>query len=406
MKRCLSFLLVFLLVLSGIGLSTGALADSNKVNLSIVTKDLYTGKALGSVHLDIWKITKVSNGTTEECVNEVKTNSKGQTVVSLKPGTYRINVFDAPDGYSLYTTTDITVKADMSVTVNVLPLFTCKIKVLDCNGNPVSGAEVNICRSSAKTNKNGIATVKKVEYGKNTVQVVMTDNGKRFVAYEHQTNLKTGANQTISRTINLLPRSKWTQIVTQRIASKPIIYLYSKDEKDVHIKLGKPENITSSYPEYVAETGWNVTVHTDSMLTDLNSGKALYSLYWEGLNKDIEMQDTGFIVAGSDTVRFLEEKLAYLGLTERETEEFIIYWLPRLQNNAYNYIRFATEDEINECMPLAITPAPDKTVRIWMEYTSLEEKPEGISEQELIRVNRDELSNLDFYVVEWGGTEF
>ena len=406
MKRCLSFLLVLLLVLSCIGLSTGALADSNKVNLSIVTKDLYTGKALGSVHLDIWKITKVSNGTTEECVKEVKTNSKGQTVVSLKPGTYRINVFDAPDGYSLYTTTDITLKADMSVTVNVLPLFTCKIKVLDSNGNPVSGAEVNICRSSAKTNKNGIATVKKVEYGKNTVQVVMTDNGKRFVAYEQQKNLKTSANQTISRTINLLPRSKWTQIVTQRIASKPIIYLYSKDEKDVHIKLGKPENITSSYPEYVAETGWNVTVHTDSMLTDLNSGKVLYSLYWEGLNKDIEMQDTGFIVAGSDTVRFLEEKLAYLGLTERETEEFIIYWLPRLQNNAYNYIRFATEDEINECMPLAITPAPDKTVRIWMEYTSLEEKPEGISEQELIRVNRDELSNLDFYVVEWGGTEF
>ena len=406
MKRCLSFLLVLLLVLSCIGLSTGALADSNKVNLSIVTKDLYTGKALGSVHLDIWKITKVSNGTTEECVKEVKTNSKGQIVVSLKPGTYRINVFDAPDGYSLYTTTDITLKADMSVTVNVLPLFTCKIKVLDRNGNPVSGAEVNICRSSAKTNKNGIATVKKVEYGKNTVQVVMTDNGKRFVAYEQQKNLKTSANQTISRTINLLPRSKWTQIVTQRIASKPIIYLYSKDEKDVHIKLGKPENITSSYPEYVAETGWNVTVHTDSMLTDLNSGKVLYSLYWEGLNKDIEMQDTGFIVAGSDTVRFLEEKLAYLGLTERETEEFIIYWLPRLQNNAYNYIRFATEDEINECMPLAITPAPDKTVRIWMEYTSLEEKPEGISEQELIRVNRDELSNLDFYVVEWGGTEF
>ena len=406
MKRCLSFLLVLLLVLSCIGLSTGALADSNKVNLSIVTKDLYTGKALGSVHLDIWKITKVSNGTTEECVKEVKTNSKGQIVVSLKPGTYRINVFDAPDGYSLYTTTDITLKADMSVTVNVLPLFTCKIKVLDSNGNPVSGAEVNICRSSAKTNKNGIATVKKVEYGKNTVQVVMTDNGKRFVAYEQQKNLKTSANQTISRTINLLPRSKWTQIVTQRIASKPIIYLYSKDEKDVHIKLGKPENITSSYPEYVAETGWNVTVHTDSMLTDLNSGKVLYSLYWEGLNKDIEMQDTGFIVAGSDTVRFLEEKLAYLGLTERETEEFIIYWLPRLQNNAYNYIRFATEDEINECMPLAITPAPDKTVRIWMEYTSLEEKPEGISEQELIRVNRDELSNLDFYVVEWGGTEF
>ena len=406
MKRCLSFLMTLLLVFTCMAFTTGAMAAGSKVNLSITTKDPYSGKELGSVRLDIWKITKMSNGTTEECVKEVKTNSKGQKTISLEPGTYKINVSDAPTGYSLFTTTNITLKKDKSVTVNVLPLFTCKIKVLDSKGNPVSGVEVNICHSSAKTNKNGIATVKKVEYGKNTVQVVMTDNGKRFVAYEQQTNLKTGANQTINRTINLLPQSKWTQIVTQHIASKPIIYLYSKNEKDVHVELGKPENITSSYPEYMAETGWNVTVHTDSMLTDLNSGKDLYSLYWEGLNKDIEMQDTGFIVAGSDTVRFLEEKLAYLGLTERETEEFIIYWLPRLQKNAYNYFHFATEDEINECMPLAITPAPDKTVRIWMEYTSLEEIPEGISEQELIRVNRDELSNLDFYVVEWGGTEF
>ena len=34
----------------------------------------------------------------------------------------------------------------------------------------------------------------------------------------------------------------------------------------------------------------------------------------------------------------LEEKLAILGLTERESEEFIVYWLPKLEKNKYNYI--------------------------------------------------------------------
>ena len=36
----------------------------------------------------------------------------------------------------------------------------------------------------------------------------------------------------------------------------------------------------------------------------------------------------GFIVKGKDTITFLKEKLAQLGLNEREANEFIIYSLP------------------------------------------------------------------------------
>lgn len=52
----------------------------------------------------------------------------------------------------------------------------------------------------------------------------------------------------------------------------------------------------------------------------------------------------------------MEEKLAILGLNDREAEEFIIYWLPKLQENEYNYTIFASMDEINENMPLGIFP--------------------------------------------------
>ena len=34
----------------------------------------------------------------------------------------------------------------------------------------------------------------------------------------------------------------------------------------------------------------------------------------------------------------------------------------------YNYIRFATREEIDANMPLTITPEPDTTIRILMEY--------------------------------------
>lgn len=162
--------------------------------------------------------------------------------------------------------------------------------------------------------------------------------------------------------------------------------------------------MTASYPAY-PEGGWNVSVHPGGGMKDKNTGRELYSLYWEGKAAEAAGLKDGFAVEGKDTAAFLEEKLAYLGLTEREAEEFIIYWLPVMQGNAWNLIRFATEEEIGECMPLTITPAADRVLRVWMEFTPLEEKPEGIEEQELVRVDRAELEKTDFYAVEWGGTE-
>ena len=107
----------------------------------------------------------------------------------------------------------------------------------------------------------------------------------------------------------------------------------------------------------------------------------------------------GFIVKGEDTIKFLEEKLEILGLNERETEEFIIYWLPKMQNNEYNYIRFATAEEINEYMLLEFSVQPDSIIRVLMQYKAIDEYIE-IPEQQLETPTRE-----GFVVVEWGGSE-
>ena len=88
-----------------------------------------------------------------------------------------------------------------------------------------------------------------------------------------------------------------------------------------------------------------------------------------------------------------------MGLTDREAEEFIIYWLPILQKNKYNYIRFASTDEINKNMPIEINPNPDTIIRVLMTFKGLEE-PMEVEEQKLITPNRN-----GFVAVEWGGTE-
>ena len=41
----------------------------------------------------------------------------------------------------------------------------------------------------------------------------------------------------------------------------------------------------------------------------------------------------GFCVKGEDTAAFLEGALEQLGLTRREANEFIVYWLPLMEQN-------------------------------------------------------------------------
>ncbi len=100
----------------------------------------------------------------------------------------------------------------------------------------------------------------------------------------------------------------------------------------------------------------------------------------------------------------MEEKLAKLGLTEREAEEFIVYWLPRLEDNKYNYIRFETKEEIDAKMPLNILPKPDTTIRIMMDWCAIDSELEArilqskIKEQEI-----DTPERKGFVAVEWGG---
>lgn len=178
---------------------------------------------------------------------------------------------------------------------------------------------------------------------------------------------------------------------------KPIIYIYPTEDIDVSITASNPELFTVTYPKY--NEGWKVKALTDGTLIDEN-GKRYYALYWEGHNKNIsKVKEDGFVVKGEDTAKFLEEKLEILGLNYKEQNEFIMYWLPKLEKNKYNYIRFQTEDEINDNMELYIDPKPDTLIRVRMDYKSLDKKIK-VKEQKLIKPERK-----GYTIVEWGGTE-
>jgi hypothetical protein len=106
----------------------------------------------------------------------------------------------------------------------------------------------------------------------------------------------------------------------------------------------------------------------------------------------------GFCVKGSETAAFLETALEKLGLNRREANEFIIYWLPLMQDNPYNIISFQG-NSYTDIAELTVDPDPDTLIRVFMAWQASDTYVD-IEPQELTAPKRE-----GFTVVEWGGSQ-
>lgn len=179
------------------------------------------------------------------------------------------------------------------------------------------------------------------------------------------------------------------------VAEKPVIYLYPQERTAVSVKLDFDGKLTCTYPAY--ENGWVVTAEPDGTLKDAD-GKTYNYLYWEGESNARYDLSKGFCVAGKDTAAFLEMALERLGLNRREANEFIVYWLPLMEDNPYNIISFQT-DRYTESAKLDIDPAPDTLIRVFMAWKASSSFVE-LEAQTLTVPER-----TGFTIVEWGGAE-
>jgi hypothetical protein len=181
---------------------------------------------------------------------------------------------------------------------------------------------------------------------------------------------------------------------------KPAIYLYPQKESVIKIKLEFKGEIKTTYPKY--NNGWSVIASPDGVLFDSNTNRSYNYLFWDGFCSfqatHFQYKD-GFVVSGDNTSEFLYKKLSLIGMNQTEINDFIIYWLPKLELNKYNLIHFWVNNDFDNTSKLIVTPKPATMLTIYMEYKPLEKKIE-IPEQQLQSNKR-----IGFTVVEWGGSE-
>lgn len=179
---------------------------------------------------------------------------------------------------------------------------------------------------------------------------------------------------------------------------KPAIYLYPTKTDTITVKLDFKGQLGTTYPPY--NDGWKVIAKPNGEIKNLKDNRTYSYLFWEGsYNFAPEHYDYpyGSVVAKPDLVKFLQEKLSFIGLNNTEINDFIVYWLPELEKNAYSMIYFFINNDIDESAFLQVTPEPETQIRIYMEFKKVDANFKTI-QQEFPHFERN-----GFTLVEWGG---
>lgn len=206
---------------------------------------------------------------------------------------------------------------------------------------------------------------------------------------------------------------------------KPAIYLYPQKPTKININLDSRINLTLDVPKYVTNKGWNVLAYPDSKLVDLQpeytdcnkldskrfgmeyAKEACLNnnypyIYWEGdsFKNDLPVQNNGWLVKTNEIKEFLTTKLDYVGFNKAEKDEFIRYWVHKINelDKETVFISFMQTDAVNAYHPMVVTPEPDSVNRFYILVDPNIENHKKPRPQELIPFKRD-----GFTLVDWGG---
>ena len=178
---------------------------------------------------------------------------------------------------------------------------------------------------------------------------------------------------------------------------KPIIYFYPEEEMDLTVKARKANLLTTTYPKY--DNGWNIHLKEDGTFTVPGSDREYYALYFEAESHYVCAFDEGFYVTKEKAASFLEEKMDLMGFTNRETDEFIMYWLPVLEANEQSLVYFEQTEERNEDFPLSFSTQPTTLIRTMIHVKKVAGQVD-IAPEELTHYERSGFTDS-----EWGGVK-
>jgi len=193
----------------------------------------------------------------------------------------------------------------------------------------------------------------------------------------------------------LLPKAWWTP------ECKPAIYLYPETKQLVNVKVSPKGVLAYTDPVYDAKTGWTVEADPMGVITSIHNlqPKTYSYLYYEAKIRDevLKKPTEGWVVKGEELAVLFNRVLPELGLNAKEQSDFMDYWLKVLPNSPYYFVGLVDKQQRDFLEPLAVTPAPDTSIRFSLYFERLNE-PKEVTPPDIITPDR-----TGFTLVDWGG---
>jgi hypothetical protein len=202
---------------------------------------------------------------------------------------------------------------------------------------------------------------------------------------------------------------------------KPVIYLYPDcDNTPISVQLSFNGKLTDLYPKPDTINGedsvtWNVVANRDGTITTTDT-KLYNYIFWEGkltraaMNHLIESEfsvTTATLVPKNLLIEYLEQTLTKRGLSDKESQDFLLYWLPIMNEFQYNYIQFINGTTYSDLAPLSVKPMCSTFIRVFMLFRGTDDPPytHNLFAPAMLQNPCTITSNRSkFTLVEWGGS--
>jgi hypothetical protein len=187
------------------------------------------------------------------------------------------------------------------------------------------------------------------------------------------------------------PKSRWLAPFC-----KPAIYLYPERKTEINVSVFPQGKMLLTIPPY-PKTGWDVVADSNGDIYTQNN--RFDYLYYEASLPDelIPQPKEGFVMNYDERALFLTDLVTKLGLNEKETKQFVEYWVPILPKAKYYFVGIMPQPTLHEISPLLITPKPKHLLRVTLYFKPLEDKI-PVKPPLILPFSRD-----GYTAVEWGG---
>ncbi len=168
---------------------------------------------------------------------------------------------------------------------------------------------------------------------------------------------------------------------------KPNIYIYPESTIQLTIKLDFPKGgmIIKSIPKY--GDGWNISVDSNGKIDNLYS-----YLFYESKQPDVWQKEKGWIIKQEGLKEFFIKNMTEYGFKGQEIQDFIKYWIPRLNDFDFYAIYPQELEVIKDVVKLSFSKDPANLLRIYYVIEGFNNFP---------KIN-NKFERKGFFITEWG----